>query len=63
MKKMPSPILRPGLEVIAGELDRQAQLNSELLAQIQEKDLIIQRLEKIIKSYQSNTVPEVIIES
>jgi hypothetical protein len=61
MKKQFSPIHRPGLEVLAGELDRQAQLNSELLAQIQEKDLKIQELERIIRSYQSNSVPEVIM--
>jgi cell division septum initiation protein DivIVA len=50
-----------GLEIVTVELDRQYRINSELLQKNVELEQKIQELEKIIRSYQSNSVPEVIM--
>ena len=57
----PQPIHRPGLDILATELDRALQINIDLEDKINtlnnrllEKDQRIETLEKIISSYQSN---------
>ena len=50
-----------GLDIISVELDRQYQINSDLLHKNADLEQRIVELEKIIKSYQDYSVPEAII--
>ena len=49
----PKPL--PGLGIIAAELDRNVQINCQLEARIQELELKISELERVIESYRSSS--------
>lgn len=52
--KSPQPIHRPGLDVLALEIERQSELNSGLLEHIERLNSRIAELERIIESYQNS---------